>query len=79
LPGLRALVPAAPRTAPDDLREAGAMTERGESRAIRVLVDHQLKDAGSCICGWSQWGASHAEHVWRMLKLLADVHVESKP
>lgn len=42
-----------------------------DARAVQVLVDHQRRDAGSCICGWSKWGHSHSEHVWRMLKLAA--------
>ena len=40
-----------------------------DARAVQVLVDHQRRDAGSCTCGWSKWGASHSEHIWRMLKL----------
>ena len=42
-----------------------------DARAVQVLVDHQRRDVGSCVCGWSKWGASHSEHIWRMLKLAA--------
>jgi hypothetical protein len=40
-----------------------------DERMAKVLVEHQRRDAGSCLCGWSQWGASHAEHQWQMLRL----------
>lgn len=50
-----------------------AATERTEplddELAVAVLVAHQRRDAESCLCGWNKWGASHAEHVWRMLTL----------
>lgn len=32
-----------------------------------TLVAHQRKDASSCLCGWSVWGASHALHVAKLL------------
>lgn len=41
-----------------------------DERAIAVLVAHQRHTVSSCLCGWDQLGASHAEHVWRMLKLV---------
>ena len=31
--------------------------------AAAVLVAHQRRNAGSCLCGWSELGRSHAEHV----------------
>lgn len=31
--------------------------------AEAVLVAHQRKDIGSCACGWSELGKSHAAHV----------------
>ena len=30
---------------------------------LQVLIYHQRLDIGSCGCGWSVLGASHAEHV----------------
>lgn len=40
--------------------------------AVRVLVEHQRLDIGSCVCGWGantgQLGQSHAVHVWRALQ-----------
>jgi len=30
---------------------------------VTVLVSHQRKDIGGCICGWSRLGLSHPEHV----------------
>ncbi len=35
-----------------------------------TLVYHQRRNSSSCHCGWSQLGASHAEHV-------ADIYEES--
>lgn len=31
--------------------------------ATWVLVAHQRRDSGSCMCGWGELGKSHAEHV----------------
>lgn len=36
-----------------------------------VLVAHQRKDIGSCICGWSELGKSFPEHQAKMI--LADL------
>lgn len=30
---------------------------------VDVLVYHQRKDIGHCLCGWGELGRSHAEHV----------------
>ena len=35
--------------------------------ASAVLVAHQRRDAGSCLCGWSELGRSHAGHVAEVL------------
>lgn len=35
--------------------------------AAAVLVAHQRRDIGSCLCGWSEIGRSHAEHVAAVL------------
>jgi hypothetical protein len=51
--------------------------ERGETvteAAATVLVAHQRKDIGSCLCGWAELGRSHAVHQavqLRMAGLLA--------
>lgn len=31
-------------------------------RAAEVLVAHQRKDIGSCLCGWGELGRSHPRH-----------------
>ncbi len=36
--------------------------------AAAVLVAHQRRDIGSCLCGWSELGKSHAEHVAAVLE-----------
>lgn len=54
----RATTTAAPPSSPD----------RPLSSFIHdTLVAHQRKDASSCLCGWSVWGASHALHVTELL------------
>lgn len=32
------------------------------ARLQTVLIDHCRRDAGSCLCGWSELGRSHARH-----------------
>lgn len=39
-----------------------------EDLATAVLVAHQRRDAGSCLCGWGELGHSHARHVARVLR-----------
>lgn len=43
-----------------------------EIEAVKVLVAHQRRDIGSCICGWGvdtgDLGRSHPLHVWRELQ-----------
>lgn len=40
--------------------------------AVQLLVHHQRRDVGSCICGWGvdtgHLGQSHPLHVWRELQ-----------
>lgn len=38
-----------------------------EDTAAAVLVAHQRRDIGSCLCRWSELGRSHPEHQVRML------------
>jgi hypothetical protein len=33
------------------------------TRLVHVLNDHQRHTPAACLCGWSEWGASHAEHI----------------
>lgn len=40
-----------------------------EDLAAAVLVAHQRRDAGSCLCGWSELGRSHARHVAEVLRV----------
>lgn len=35
--------------------------------AAAVLVAHQRRDSTACLCGWSELGHSHAEHVAQVL------------
>ena len=37
--------------------------------AEAVLVAHQRRDSGSCLCGWSELGRSHAAHVAAVLEV----------
>ena len=36
--------------------------------AEAVLVAHQRRDIGSCLCGWAQLGKSHPRHQVAMLR-----------
>lgn len=36
--------------------------------AEAILVAHQRYDCGSCLCGWSELGRSHAGHQAAMLR-----------
>lgn len=42
-----------------------AFVARGE--AEQILIAHQRRDAGSCLCGWGELGRSHAGHQVEML------------
>ena len=39
----------------------------GPRKAEAILIAHQRRDIGSCLCGWSELGKSHAAHQARML------------
>ncbi|GIF14789.1 hypothetical protein Ate01nite_48210 [Actinoplanes teichomyceticus] len=36
--------------------------------AEEVLVAHQRRDFGSCLCGWAELGRSHPRHQVAMLR-----------
>jgi hypothetical protein len=40
----------------------------GRALAATVLVAHQRMSAGSCLCGWSELGRMHSEHVAEALE-----------
>lgn len=43
--------------------ELGALARvRGPQQAEAILIAHQRRDVGSCLCGWSELGKSHAGH-----------------
>ena len=39
-----------------------------EATAEAVLIAHQRRDFGSCLCGWGELGKSHAGHQVVMLR-----------
>lgn len=39
-----------------------------EQIAEAVLIAHQRFNSGSCLCGWSELGKSHAGHQTAMLR-----------
>ena len=44
-------------------RELDALARvRGPQQAEAILIAHQRRDVGSCLCGWSELGKSHAGH-----------------
>lgn len=44
-------------------RELDALAQvRGPQRVEAVLISHQRRDIGSCLCGWAELGKSHAGH-----------------
>lgn len=46
------------------------MTDAGTSpaeTATAILVAHQRRDIGSCLCGWAELGRSHPGHQVQML------------
>lgn len=64
---------------PHARRELAALARvRGPLRAEAILTAHQGRDAGSCLCGWSELGRSHAGHQAAMLREagLLDTHGE---
>jgi len=49
-------------------REIDALAQvRGSGQAEAILIAHQRRDVGSCLCGWSELGKSHAGHQVAML------------
>lgn len=62
-----------------DLRKATVrLLRRAEPDPEEVLIAHQRKDIGSCLCGWGveagNIGQSHAAHVWdELVKIGATV------
>lgn len=48
--------------------EAAGLLVLDPDRAVDVLVAHQRRDIGGCLCGWSDLGKSHPEHVIAMLR-----------
>lgn len=38
------------------------MTDPNILTPLDVLIAHQRRDVASCICGWSELGASHCQH-----------------
>lgn len=54
----------------------------GPQRAEAILISHQRRDVGSCLCGWSELGKSHAGHQVAELReagLLAPAEPDSTP
>jgi hypothetical protein len=64
-------------------RELVALAQvRGPQRAEALLISHQRRDVGSCLCGWSELGKSHAGHqaaVLREAGLLVREEPDSTP
>lgn len=53
-----------------------------DETAEAILVAHQRRDYGSCLCGWSELGKSHAGHqvaVLREAGLLVQDEPDSTP
>lgn len=48
---------------PNARRELDALVRvRGPRQAEAVLIAHQRRDTGNCLCGWAELGRSHAGH-----------------
>lgn len=44
-------------------RELEALAKvRGPLRAEAILIAHQRRESGPCLCGWNQLGRTHAGH-----------------
>jgi len=39
-----------------------------DATAEAILVAHQRRDFGSCLCGWAELGKSHPRHQVEMLR-----------
>ena len=54
---------------PNVRRELAALAQvRGPRQAEAILISHQRRDVGSCLCGWAELGKSHAGHQVAMLR-----------
>lgn len=64
-------------------REIEALAQvRGPRRAEAILIAHQRRDVGSCLCGWAELGKSHAGHQAAELRkagLLVQDETDSTP
>ena len=62
---------------PRAVHELEALAQvRGPRQAEAILISHQRRDVGSCLCGWAELGKSHAGHQVAKLReagLLAQV------
>jgi hypothetical protein len=48
---------------PNARRELDFLAQvRGPRRAEAILIAHQRRDVGSCLCGWAELGKSHGGH-----------------
>lgn len=45
------------------LRIADDASVQPVERVRALLIAHQRRDVGSCLCGWDELGRSHAGHV----------------
>ncbi len=53
---------------PNARRELAALAQiRGAGQAEAILISHQRRDIGGCLCGWAELGKSHAGHQVAML------------
>jgi hypothetical protein len=51
----------------DDGVALGRVAPPPISAAEAILIAHQRRDVGSCLCGWSELGRTHAGHQVKML------------
>lgn len=54
----------------------------GAELAEAILIAHQRRDIGSCLCGWAELGRSHAGHQVAKLReagLLAERSTTAAP
>ncbi len=65
---------------PHARRELAALAEvRGPQQAEAILISHQRRDVGSCLCGWSELGKSHAGHQAAELRAAGLLAPDSTP
>lgn len=54
---------------PNARRELAFLAQvRGPQQAEAILIAHQRRDVGSCLCGWAELGKSHAGHQVAVLR-----------